>query len=166
MWVAVAAGVVIIPSPFGWLLFGAELLDAGQALGRLTEFTLLSLVLACWPRLGAEKRSAVRALLAFSLLSAFHLIYLGIGSRLIGPLLWPAAALHAVLTIILFRVWLNMTRRTEVTGPTAAIVLAGWPLNIPAPYRILEHDGRGRSFRAPPQSRPARVGRRCVCAAS
>jgi hypothetical protein len=56
-------------------------------------------------------------LLAFSLLSAFYLIYLGIGSRLIGPLLWPAAALHAVLTIILFRVWLNMTQGTEVTGP-------------------------------------------------
>ena len=53
-----------------------------------------------------------------------------------------------------------------VAPGTAAIVLAGWPLNIPAPYRILEHDGRGRSFRAPPQRRPARVGRRCVCAAS
>jgi hypothetical protein len=116
MWVAVAAGVVIIPSPFGWLLFGAELLDAGQALGRLTGITLLSLVLACWPRLGAENRSAVRALLAFSLLSAFYLIYLGIGSRLIGPLVWPAAALHAVLTM-LFRVWLNLTQRTDVTGP-------------------------------------------------
>ena len=32
--------LVIIPSPFGWLLFGAELSDAGQALGRLTGFTL------------------------------------------------------------------------------------------------------------------------------
>jgi hypothetical protein len=107
--IEVATGVVLIirPALSGWLLFGAELSAAGQALGRLTGFTLLSLALACWPGLGAERRSAVRALLIFSLLSAIFLVYLGVGSELVGPLLWPAAAVHAALTIILVLGWLK-----------------------------------------------------------
>jgi hypothetical protein len=101
--VEVVTGLVVIirPSLFGRLLFGAQFSPPGQALGRLTGFTLLSLALACWPGLGTERRSAVRALLVFSLLSAIYLVYLGAGSGLVGPLLWPAAALHAALAILL-----------------------------------------------------------------
>jgi hypothetical protein len=36
-----------------------------------------------------------------------YLVYLGVGSALVGPLLWPAAALHGALTIILVRGWLG-----------------------------------------------------------
>ena len=59
-WIAVAAGVEVVtglvliirPTVFIWLLFGAELSAAGQVLGRLTGFTLLALALGCWPGLG------------------------------------------------------------------------------------------------------------------
>ena len=113
--IAVAAGVEVVtglvliirPSLFARLLFGAELSAAGQALGRLAGFALLALALACWPTGGVGSRSAVRALLAFSLFSAVYLVYVGVGRELVGILLWPAAALHAALTIILARVWLN-----------------------------------------------------------
>ena len=87
-WVTVAAaievvtGLVLIVRPrlFASLLFGAEFSPAGQALSRLAGFALLALTLACWPRLGVERRAAVRALFVFSLLSALYLVYLG----------WPA----------------------------------------------------------------------------
>lgn len=113
MWVAVAAGVevatglvlVIRPSMFVWLLFGAEMSGGGQALGRLTGFALLALALACWPGGGADVRSALRALLVFSLLVTLYLAYLGIAGALAGILLWPAVALHAALTILLGRDW-------------------------------------------------------------
>jgi hypothetical protein len=36
-----------------------------------------------------------RALSLFSLLATVYLLYLGIGSGLVGSLLWPASALHA-----------------------------------------------------------------------
>jgi len=110
-WVTVAAaievvtGLVLIVRPrlFASLLFGAEFSPAGQALSRLAGFALLALTLACWPRLGVERRTAVRALLVFSLLSAFYLVYLGVASGLTGPLLWPAATLHLALAILLAR---------------------------------------------------------------
>jgi hypothetical protein len=91
-WVAVAAGVeavtglvlIIRPSVFVWLLFGAELSGAGQALGRLAGFALLALALACWPGGGADVRSALRALLVFSVLVTLYLAYLGIAGGLAG----------------------------------------------------------------------------------
>ena len=112
-WITVAAalevvtGLVLIirPSLFGQLVFGAEFSAPGQALGRLAGFALLALALACWPGLGAERRSAARALILFSLLSAVYLVYLGVRSGLVGPLLWPAAATHAALTVMLVRGW-------------------------------------------------------------
>jgi hypothetical protein len=123
-WTVVAAGVEVVtglvlaiyPPLFGWLLFGAELSGAGQAMGRLAGFSLLALALACWPGLGAGERSAARALILFSLLSAIYLFYLGFGSELVGPLLWPAAALHAALTILLVRQWFDSSKRSEATA--------------------------------------------------
>jgi hypothetical protein len=110
--VEVATGLVLIirPSLAGWLLFGAELSDAGQALGRLAGFALLALALAYWPVLGAERRSAVRALLILSLFTTIYLVYLGVRGEPVGILLWPAAALHAALTVLLVRGWLNRSQ--------------------------------------------------------
>jgi len=113
MWVAVAAGVEVVtglvliirPSLFVRLLFGAELSAGGQALGRLAGFALLALALACWPGGGADVTSARRALLVFSVLVTLYLAYLGIAGALAGILLWPAVALHATLTILLSRDW-------------------------------------------------------------
>ena len=109
--IEVATGLVLIirPSLFAQLLFGAELSGVGRALGRLAGFALLALALACWPRGEGESRSvsARRALLVFSLLTTVYLVFLGVRSALVGPLLWPAAALHAALAILLARGWLG-----------------------------------------------------------
>ena len=96
-WVTAAAAVKVVTglvliirrSLFVWLLFRAELSAAGQALGRLAGFSLLALALACWPVRGAETKSnpALRALLAFSLLAAVYLVYVGIGGKIVGILL-------------------------------------------------------------------------------
>lgn len=118
-WVTVAAAVEVVtglvlivrPSLFGRLLFGAEFSGPGPPLGRLAGFALLALAFACWPRLRADRKSAIRALVVFSLLSAIYLIYLGIGHRgLAGPLLWPAAAIHAALVMILIRESFKISR--------------------------------------------------------
>jgi len=113
-WIRVAAGVevvtglvlIIYPPLFGRLVFGAEFSAAGKALGRLAGFALLALALVFWPGLGAERKSAARALILFSLLSAIYLVHLGVGSGPAGILLWPAAAVHAALTILLAWTWL------------------------------------------------------------
>jgi hypothetical protein len=119
MSIVVAAGIevgtslllIIRPSLFVRLLFGAELSAAGDALGRLAGFALLALALACWPGPGtaAQSIAAFRALLLFSVLTTVYLLYLGIGSGPVGPLLWPASALHAGVAIFLGRDLLSIS---------------------------------------------------------
>jgi hypothetical protein len=47
-----ATSIILLLSPalFGRLIFGAELSEPGQALGRLTGIVLLGFALACWPK--------------------------------------------------------------------------------------------------------------------
>ena len=114
-WVAVAAGVeaftavvlIIRPSLFGQLVFGAEFSPLGQTPGGLAGFALLTLALAFWLRGSANGNSVIRALVVFSLLTAIYLVYLGVGSAFVGILRWPAVGLHAVLSFLLIRGWLS-----------------------------------------------------------
>ena len=74
---------------------------------------MLCLALGRWPR-GAfkdEDRQTLAPLIALSLLVTVYLIYVGMGGVNVGVLLWPAAATHLVLTILLVRAW--MSRRAQ-----------------------------------------------------
>jgi hypothetical protein len=106
----VAAGIEIVtglilmvaPSAFARVLFGADLPQAGQAVGRIAGFALLSLGIACRP--GSEApTAAVSALLIYNLLITAYLIYVGVAGGPVGPLLWPAAALHGLLSVMVLR---------------------------------------------------------------
>ena len=112
--VEAGTGLVLVsfPSLFVRLLLGVELSEPGQIVGRLAGFALIALVLACWPRAGTvgAAGSSLRALLVFSVLVAFYLVYLGIGGVFVGSLLWPAAVLHSVVAIFLARAWVDNSR--------------------------------------------------------
>lgn len=102
--IEVATGIVLMvaPSAFARVLLGADLSSAGQAVGRIAGFALLSLGLACWPKDGpAAGALASPALLIYNLLITLYLAYVGIARELVGTLLWPAVALHAVLLAFL-----------------------------------------------------------------
>ena len=122
---AIEAGTALVllsfPSLFVRLLLGVELSEPGQVVGRFAGLALLALVLACWPGAGTQGTSvsSLRALLVFSVLVAVYLVYLGIGSSFIGPLLWSAAILHTVVAIFLARAWLNTSWRGEKTSDEA-----------------------------------------------
>ena len=115
----IPTGVVLIlaPSYFTWLLFGAEMSGPGEALAPLGGFALLALAVACWPQRGASgpPASAVRALLAFSLLCAAYLAYRGLTAENTGLLLWPAAVGHAVLALLLARTWLAARHKSTTS---------------------------------------------------
>ena len=98
----VGTGGLAIASPnlFARLLFGSELSSPGPGVARLGGFALLALAVACWPARGAAEGPPLRAMLLFSVLCGAYLIYRGIRGGAMGPLLWPAAALHAVLSIL------------------------------------------------------------------
>ena len=112
--IEVGTGLILIsfPSLFVRLLLGVELSEPGKIVGRLTGFSLIALVLACWPGAEPEGQAAksLRALFVFSLLVALYLAYLGIGTDFVGPILWPAVVLHSVVAIVLAGAWVNNSR--------------------------------------------------------
>ena len=93
--------VVLAPELVAPLLFGAEVTGAGVAYGRLLGMTLLVLVIACWPRADAVSRPALHAVLAYNLLAALYLAWLGVAHRPAGILLWPAVAEHVLVALLL-----------------------------------------------------------------
>ena len=114
---AAATGLVLFirPSLFAWLIFEGEFTGAGQALARLAAIALFGLALATWPTPAAAVRAATRALLIYNLLATIYLAYVGHSGLLTGILLWPAAVLHALFSILLGRMWLAAEQRQDLS---------------------------------------------------
>ena len=104
-------GLVVEPSLLARLLFGSALNAAGEATGRIAGLVMLCLAAGCWPRTAeAEGSRALAPLLALSVLAALYLVIVGIEGATVGVLLWPAAAGHGVLAILLARAWMQRRR--------------------------------------------------------
>ena len=90
----------------GRLLLGAELTGVAIPVARVTGIALIALGVACWPGC-----TALCGMLTYNALATAFFAYLGIRGHWVGPLLWPAVVLHAVMAILLGRAWL-MRRKT------------------------------------------------------
>ena len=108
---AIGLALMIDPSFVARLLLGEGVSGTAVPLGRVAGFGLLSLGVACWPSSEHSRAQALRGLLCYNLLTTIYLIYLGIESEWVGVLLWPVAALHAVLTTLLARACLVLSPR-------------------------------------------------------
>ena len=101
--------LTIAPSLVIRLLFGADASGVTLAIGRLTGIALLGLGIACWPVRVAtvEQAPALRAMSTYNVLATLYFVTLGLRGQWVGPLLWPAAIAHTVLSawclIVLFR---------------------------------------------------------------
>ncbi len=94
---ATGAGLVIVPSLVGRLLLGEELTGVAIPVARVLGIALIALGIACWPgppRLG---------MLIYGAAVTVYLAYLGFAGGFAGILLWPAVALHLILTALLAR---------------------------------------------------------------
>jgi hypothetical protein len=101
--------LLILPSLVGWLLLGAELTGIAIPVARVAGIALIALGLACFPgskETGTPTR-ALRAMMCYSLLVTLYLAYLGIHGEWLGVLVWPAVAIHVILTYLLARVWIK-----------------------------------------------------------
>jgi hypothetical protein len=79
------------------LLFGAEPVAGAVIMTRVAGIALVGLGIACYP---AGPRQRLYGLLTYSILVMLYLIAVGIGGSA-GILLWPAVAVHAVLSGLL-----------------------------------------------------------------
>jgi hypothetical protein len=110
---ALAAGLEVLtgtaliaaPSPLARLLFGSELDATGDVLARICGIVILCLAAGCWPRSRDAFSNTVAPLFALNLLATAFLVYVGVVGTRVGVLLWPAAAAHLILTVLLARAW-------------------------------------------------------------
>jgi hypothetical protein len=104
--------LLVYPPIVARLMFGAEIAGTGAVMSHIAGISLIGLGLACWP--GREATGipirALRAMLCYSLLATLYLAYLGICGEWVGSLLWPAVAIHAILTSLLGRAFTVGTR--------------------------------------------------------
>lgn len=107
---ATGIALVAVPELVARVLLAAELTPSGTAVARLTGIALLSLGVACRPGTEEVSTPATRALFVYNLLAALYLAYLRVGAGFDGFLLWPAAALHAVLALLFIRPTFATTR--------------------------------------------------------
>ena len=111
--VEVATGLALMTDPalVVALLLGADLTGGLVPLGRVAGVALLALGLACWPdgQPTGSGSPALRGMLAYNVLIALYLIYLGAVAHQGGLLLWPAVVLHGVVAFLL--VWTARTAR-------------------------------------------------------
>jgi hypothetical protein len=98
-----ALGLVLLGYPpiVVRLLFGADIAGAGIVMSRIAGIALIALGVACRPG------PPLVGMLTYSALAALYLIYLGLASEWVGSLLWPAVAIHTILTFLLGRAWLK-----------------------------------------------------------
>ena len=104
---ATGLALMAVPSVVVRLLLGGEISGASIPLGRVAGFGLLSLGMACWPGRdpAGNPAPALRAMLTYNSLATLYFLGLGIGGEWVGPLLWPAVALHGILSLLLARQW-------------------------------------------------------------
>ena len=97
---ATGLGLLIVPSLVGQLLLGEQLTGVAISVARVAGMALIGLGIACWPG------SALVGMLIYSALVTLYLAFLAFAGGSIGLLLWPAVAVHALLSILLGRAWL------------------------------------------------------------
>jgi hypothetical protein len=99
---AVAEGLtglalVVAPSMVGQVLLGQQLAGVAVPVARVTGIALIGLGIACWPA------TPLVGMLAYTSIAMLYLGYVALAGEFVGVLLWPAVAIHALLSILLFR---------------------------------------------------------------
>jgi hypothetical protein len=99
---AMGAALIVVPSLVGRLLLGAELAGVAIPVARVLGIALIALGVCCWPG-----STTLCGMLTYGALVTVYLAYLGLVGGFTGILLWPAVVVHAILTILLARAWLQ-----------------------------------------------------------
>jgi hypothetical protein len=106
---ATGLALLIVPSLVGQLLLGEELTGGAIPVARVAGIALVALGIACWPG------PPLVGMWTYSAVVTLYLAYVGFAGGLAGILLWPAVALHLVLSILLGRAWLATKRPSDST---------------------------------------------------
>jgi hypothetical protein len=99
--------LLAIPSLVGRLLLGQQLVRVAIPVARVTGIALIALGISCWPA------TPLIGMFVYSSLVTLYLAYVGFVGEFSGVLLWPAASVHAVLSLLLGRALLAAEARSK-----------------------------------------------------
>ena len=99
--VATGLALLVVPSLVGQFLLGEQLAGVAIPVARVAGIALIALGVACWPG------PPLVGMLIYSAGVALYLAYLGLAGGGTGALLWPAVALHMILTAFLARAFMR-----------------------------------------------------------
>jgi hypothetical protein len=105
--------LMVVPSLVGQLLLGAELSGVAIVVARVAGIALIALGVA-----GGPGRTALCGLLTYNALGTVYFVWLAVGGQWVGPLLWPAVILHAILTTLLARAWFQSRKANPANEQT------------------------------------------------
>jgi hypothetical protein len=89
--------LLVVPALVGRLLLGEEFTGVAMPVARVAGIALIALGIACWPG------PPLVGMFTYSALVTLYLAYLGFEGGWTGVLLWPAIALHLILSALLAR---------------------------------------------------------------
>jgi hypothetical protein len=106
--------LVLLPNTVAQLLLGEALSGAGAAVAPIAGVALFALGVMAWVGREAPGRSpALVAMLIYNGLAAIYLAIVLIDGEFVGPLLFPAVLLHAVLGLLLIQKWMSANDRKQ-----------------------------------------------------
>jgi hypothetical protein len=99
--------LLILPAVVFWFLLGLEQATAEALLvGRIAGASLLAIGVASWiaraDTFTPAQHGLLTGILIYDMAASILLAFAGAVSKMIGVLLWPAVALHAILAIWCF----------------------------------------------------------------
>ena len=95
--IATGLGLMIFPSIVVQVLFGQNLDGVAIPIAHVAGIAIFALGIACWPG------TPLIGMLIYGALVAVYLAYLGLSGGPSGVLLWPAVAVHVILSALLTR---------------------------------------------------------------
>ena len=95
--------LLVAPSLVGELLLGSAPTGVALVIARVTGIALIALGVACWPG------PPLVGMFTYTVLVMLYLAFVGFRGEWVGPLLWPAVAVHFILALLLGRKMLAET---------------------------------------------------------
>jgi hypothetical protein len=103
---ATGVALILLPAVVISLLLGTNAPPIGRVLARFAGTALTALSLGCWlERRETGRTAALWSMLLYNVLATQFFVFLALRGEFVGPLLWPALAIHAVASLLLGAVW-------------------------------------------------------------
>jgi len=98
---ATGLGLLVAPAVVASLVIGADIAGPATIIGKIAGLALISLAVACWPRVDSKGNGAYLAMLIYNALVALLLAEAGATAKATGMMLWPIVVTHLVFAALI-----------------------------------------------------------------